>query len=233
MINDNSAKVFPNKIVIELHYLPCIDYIAALASFENVIFEVNENFQKQTYRNRCYVSGANKMETLIVPLVRREGKVAVKDVRIDYSEAWTRVHWGCLQSAYGKSPYFEHYAPYFQQVYARKPVFLTDLNFGLLTICLDKLRINIKKSYSLSYIEDSTDIYDARNQINNKKNREKYIFTDNKPYYQTFGKGFLPNLSVADLLFNTGPEAGQTIFPVTKMSKQVNLNKQEKIFVTA
>lgn len=233
MINDNSETVEPKSVVVELHYLPCIDYIAALAQFENVIFEVNEYFQKQTYRNRCYLSGANKMETLIVPLIHGGKKALLKDVQIDYSESWTRVHWNCIKSAYGKSPFFEYYAHDFERVYEKKEKFLVDLNFNLLTICLDKLHLHPIKSYSLSYIEKSDEVFDARNAINNKKNRENYKFTLNRPYYQTFGKGFLPNLSVADLLFNTGPEAGKVIFPLTKSSNLENLNKQEKIFVKA
>jgi len=233
MINNQSELVDNNTILLELHYLPCIDYFAALAPFQNIVLEVNENFQKQSYRNRCYVSGANKMETMIIPLLQGGRKKVMKEIQIDYSEAWTRIHWGCLQSAYGKSPYFEHYAPYFEKAYQKKHKYLVDLNFELLTICLNKLNLKQTKSYSLSYFDQSYDIFDARNRFDNKKNRENYIFTDNRPYYQTFGKGFLPNLSIVDLIFNTGPEAGFYIFPSTHYSKPANLNKQEKIFVKA
>jgi hypothetical protein len=233
MINEPSELVDYKTILLELHYLPCIDYFAALAPFQNVILEVNEKFQKQTYRNRCYVSGANKIETLIVPLVEGGRNKVLKDIRIDYSEAWTRIHWGCLKSAYGKSPYFEHYGPYFEKVYLSKPRYLIDLNFELLTICLDKLGIKQVKSYSLSYFQQSNDYFDIRNRLDNKKNRENYIFTDNRPYYQTFGKGFLPNLSIVDLLFNTGPEAGKVLFPSPHTSRIAILNKQEKIIVKA
>lgn len=213
MMNVNSDLNKPSTILLELHYLPCIDYFAALQSAPHVILDVHEHFQKQSYRNRCYVSGANKMETLIVPLVEGGRRKALKEVKIDYSESWVRVHWGCLRSAYGKSPYFEYYAPYFESVYQKKPTFLIDLNYELLTICLKRLRIQPNLTYSLSYSEALTGEFDARNTINNKKQRENYLYTTEKPYYQTFGKGFLANLSIVDLLFNTGPEAGQFIFP--------------------
>ena len=120
-----------NSVLLPLHYLPNLEYFAYLGSFENCIIEGGEYYVRQTYRNRCTVLTTNKVDTLTVPVIKGRTKVLMRDVEIDYNQDWIRRHWGCITSAYAKSPYFEYYAPDFRQIYENRPQYLFDLNEGL------------------------------------------------------------------------------------------------------
>ncbi|MBB5286928.1 hypothetical protein HNQ92_005090 [Rhabdobacter roseus] len=195
-------------VLIELHYLPCLDYFACLLSHRAVWLEAHESYPKQTYRNRCRVLTTNKVDTLTVPVQAGRSRQLMRDVKIDYGQAWIRRHWGCFRAAYGKSPFFEYYAPELEAVFQQKPIFLADLNERLLTICLRLLGITKNVQYTLSYEKEATStIFDARSLISDKNGPESTIFMKKVPYYQTFGNDFLTNLSIVDLLFNQGPEA--------------------------
>jgi hypothetical protein len=219
-------QVFPPGVVVELHYLPCIEFFACLRQFEEVHLETRELYVKQTYRNRCHVLTANKVDRLTVPVQHSGTKQLVSEVRIDYSQGWVRRHWGCLQSAYGKSPFFEYYADELQAVFARKPEYLYELNHALLSLCLKYLGIKKNLVYTLSYQSHvKKTLFDARSLINDKKGEDNSIFYKKVPYYQTFGNDFVPNLSIIDLLFNKGPEARQILAQSTVPAYKAQLNK--------
>jgi len=111
-------------ILIELHYLPCLEYFIQLVQSENICLEAHENFQKQTYRNRFSILTANKIDTLSVPVLKSNSKQLIREVEIDYTQLWQKIHRRAIQSAYGKAPYYEYYADYFKQLYDKKPRFL-------------------------------------------------------------------------------------------------------------
>jgi hypothetical protein len=200
------------EVLLDLHYLPGLEYFACLNSFEKICIESHEVFLKQTYRNRCYVLTANKVDILTVPVQTPSGKIPVRDVRIDYSQGWIRRHWGCLQSAYGKSPFFEYYSDDLKAIYHKKPTFLFDLNRELLTLCLKFIGLKKEVTYTLSYQSYVRNtLFDARSLISDKKGPNNFTFYKKTPYYQTFGNDFVPNLSIIDLLFNKGPESRQIL----------------------
>jgi hypothetical protein len=192
-------------VLMELHYLPCLEYFTSLLNAELVILEYQENYPKQTMRNRCYVKTANKTDLLTVPVLK--GAELARDVRIDYGQEWRKRHWGCFQSAYGKSPFFEYYAPELKSVYNKQPTFLFDLNFDLLTVCLRflGLRKNIAANMAYSAVMSEAQ-EDKRSKISGLTDSEG-LFYKSVPYYQTFGNDFVSNLSIVDLLFNQGPES--------------------------
>lgn len=195
-----------------VHYLPCLEYFTCLMQAGNAILESRENFQKQTLRNRCYVKTANGTEMLTVPLIRPAGKIQIRDIRIDYGQMWQKKHWRCLTSAYSNSPFFEYYAPDFLKVFESRPAYLFDLNLHLLTLCLELLKVKIEFSHNLSYDpKPKYPVFDARSCITDKKNVNRYQFYQPYPYYQTFGNDFSENLSIADLIFNMGPEASEVL----------------------
>lgn len=196
-----------SRVLLELHYLPCLEYFSCLLQFDELILEAHEPYIRQTYRNRCRVLTANKVDVLTVPVQNRGNGCAIKDVRIDYSQDWHRRHWGCLQSAYGRSPYFEHYAPAIEKVYHKKMPFLFDFNLELLTLCLHHLGVRKGLATTLSYLVMDFDLYNATSVINVKKKSHGSVFYSTLPYQQTFGNDFVPNLSIVDLLFNKGPES--------------------------
>jgi WbqC-like protein family len=189
-------------MIIDAHYLPCIEYFAVISDFGTVCLEVHENYQKQTYRNRCKILTTNKIDDLVIPVSKNKPKEIVKNIRIDYKQDWTRQHLGAIKAAYGKAPFFEHFFDYFRIVFEQKPDFLIDFNYELLTVCLKLMKIKKKIVFSenyQSYMEN-----DFRGQINPKNwiHESKYYKTE--PYIQNFGQNFVPNLSIIDLLMCQG-----------------------------
>ncbi len=170
--------------------------------------EAHEHFPKQTYRNRCHILTANGMDTLIVPVIHSGKKIPVREVRIDYSQSWVKRHWGALVSAYAKAPYFEYFGSDFERIFQKKPLFLFDLNWELLTICLKLLRIRPTIRLTETYrtaLESGQ--YDGLSVIHPKKEFRHNNLYNPVVYQQNFGHEFVPNLSVIDLLMCQGAEA--------------------------
>jgi hypothetical protein len=202
----------PSQLLIELPFLPCLDFFAGMLTHDKVLIEAHEQYQKQSYRNRCYVLTANKIDCLTVPVAGSTNRQPIRDVRIDNGVAWQNRHWRCLESAYKKAPFFEYYAPDFEAVYRRNWTFLFDLSFEMLTICRQlvgiKTPLNLTECYSK---EPPIGVFDARSTMNSRNWAETQLFYHPKPYIQNFGSQFVPNLSILDLLFCEGPNAKKII----------------------
>lgn len=195
-------------IELEIQYLPSVAYFVYMLDCDEVVLNIAEQYRKQTYRNRCMVLTANKIDTLTVPVKHWESGTSTADIEIDYTQPWIRRHLGCLRSAYGKSPYFEYYFHEFEKIYAKKPRFLVELNYELLTICLRLVGVKVNLTYNLSgVVLDKKDIFDAKYLINSKNEDNSAVFFKPEKYYQTFGNDFVSNLSIVDLIFNMGPES--------------------------
>jgi hypothetical protein len=200
------------KIVVELHYLASVEYYANLLQYDEIIIEAHENFIKSTNRNRCYIAGANGKLRLTIPLKHgRDQKALYRNIEIDHTERWRAIHWNSIISAYKHAPYFEHYAPYFEPFYiGTHPVSkLFDWNLQLLQLTLKLLKAEQKVSFTSTYqkiIPTGSD--DCRNR--------QYIPDAVTEYHQVFieRNGFLPYLSILDLLMNKGNETKQYL---TKM----------------
>jgi hypothetical protein len=195
--------------LMEVHYLPPLEFFTCLLKYSKLHLEQHEYYQKQTFRNRCLILASNKIDTLSVPVQDGRSKILVRDLRIEYRQDWVRRHWGAIQSAYGKSAYFEFYAEPFERALRREPAFLLDLNSELLTICLDFLKIDKTKLQWTERYEspDYQHTEDLRSLITPKQSYQTRTFYQAVPYRQTFGNDFEPNLSIIDLLFCQGPRA--------------------------
>ncbi len=200
------------SILIEAQYLPPIAYFAAIRDSSTIIIEKHEHFQKQTYRNRCYLLSSQGKETLILPLTSKHGNVSITDIKIDYSQKWLNHHWRSIQSAYGRAPFFEYYSHDLEKVLFARHVFLYDLNYQLLSMCLKWLKWNMTLKESLSY-EKKIDLslMDLRSLINPKKSDIEGKFYNPVAYTQVFGSTFVKNLSLIDLIFCEGPAASQIV----------------------
>ncbi|NIJ51985.1 WbqC family protein [Dyadobacter arcticus] len=197
-----------NEVRIELQYLPCLEYFTCILQHDRIFIDVDERYVKQTYRNRCNVLTTNKIDVLTVPVRGYDAASPTKDILIDYNQDWIRRHLGCFKSAYGKSPFYEFYAPELIDIYHKRLPFLVDLNYELLTICLRLVGIKKEVKYNLSGDEKGVKrLVDAVSVINNQKSHKSPKYYQPVPYYQTFGNDFISNLSIVDLLFNMGPEA--------------------------
>ncbi len=192
-------------LLIELQYLPCLEYFTELLQHDTIYLEAWENFQKQSYRNRCAILTTNKIDVLSVPVQKSNSKTLIRDLEIDHSQPWQKIHWRAIQSAYGKAPYYEYFSDYFNALYDKKTRFLWDLNLEALTICLKLLQIEKKVLFTTEYNKEGEIpvkmISDKRSLIHPKKTGEMAGIR----YPQVFGRDFVPNLSIVDLLFNEGP----------------------------
>ena len=191
--------------LLDLHYFPSIEYFVLLSNYEKVQVEAHENYEKQSYRNRCYILGSNKIQALTVPVLNGNSKVIVKDIKIDYSQKWLNIHWRSIASAYGKSPFFMFYGDYFEKIIYKKYEFLYDLNFELLLLLIKFLGLKTRIETTSVYQKDvGTEFLDLRSTIHPKTDfKENGFFTPYR-YNQIFGREFVNNLSILDLLFCEG-----------------------------
>ena len=201
------------SLLIEPHYFPSVAYVALLAQHTENKLEVYEHYPKQTYRNRCYIQGANRVQLLSVPVKKTSGKVLTKDVVIDNSVAWRHHHWRTIRSAYGNAPFFDFFASDFHDMLFQKSHFLIDLTIPILTKCLEILQLpNSRLTHSPHYQKVLTGgSFDARNVFRTALPPTWPTFFRPMPYPQVFGKDFVPNLSVIDLLFCEGSQANSII----------------------
>lgn len=194
-------------LLTELMYHPPIQYFAQALRTDGLLLERHENYSKQSYRNRCHVRTPQGMAPLSVPVLRggSKDKTPIAEIEIDYSQKWDKVHWRTIQAAYGRAPYFEFYSDYLQEVYARQPKYLFDLNIDFLRLYLKFLKLERPITYTDSYqTEQPGGVLDFRNRVHPK------IIHDNlyvQPYTQVFGKQFVQDLSIIDLLFTQGPRS--------------------------
>lgn len=184
-------------MTLPCYYLPPVSWFAAAKGNEPISIEVQENFQKQTCRNRCYIDSPNGKLALTVPIDKsnfsEKGKCLMKDIMISRQFDWRHQHWYAFESSYFNSPFFEFLQDDFRPIYDKEWKYIVDLNEELIMKCLELLELDnsVFRTESFENCMLTTETH---------KQRE---------YYQVFKKkhGFIENLSIIDLLFNMGPEA--------------------------
>ena len=201
-----------SAVVLESHYFPCIQYFTKLMLADIAYIEQHEHYVKGSYRNRCHIAGANSMLRLSIPLQKgKNQQMPIKEVRIAYDEPWQTQHWMTIQSAYRKAPFFEYYSDIFYLFFEKRYEFLWDFNMAILKECLNLLQFSVKIALTSSYENIyTTNTKDYRNVISPKFQRQKEDECFSPVMYaQLFEEryGFLPNLSILDLLFCAGPQS--------------------------
>jgi hypothetical protein len=182
---------------------------ACIAQADSFVFEKEDNYQKQTYRTRQYIYGANGKLLLNIPIKHRENKTdqhqKYKDIRIENAFKWQRLHWKSLEAAYRTSPFFEFYEDEFAPLFEKKANFLMDFNLMATKIIFECLQLDFSFEITEEFKLKPEDYNDKRHLVNSKRksavNLEEYIQVFQAKY------GYISNLSILDLLFNTGPSA--------------------------
>jgi hypothetical protein len=200
----------PGKILLSAAYLPPVDYFSLIAGADEVFIESNENYIKQSYRNRCYIVTPAGRQMLSVPVLEgSRHKIPITQVRIDYSKRWQQVHIRALTSCYKSSPFFDYYFDSIEEIISADYEFLFQLNISLIKALLVKLNLDRPLLFTTSFEPPENKPFDYRNQIH----PDKQPLVTSKEYYQVFNqnKTFYPNLSIVDLIFNMGPDASRYI----------------------
>jgi hypothetical protein len=195
------------KILLHPSYFPSISHFAAIAQSDKVTFEIEDNFQKQTNRNRTYIYSPNGIQMLNIPIKHTKlHHQKTKDIKIEPEFDWQKQHFKSLEAAYRSSPFFEFFEDDLLPIFQKKHTFLMDLNMEAFEIICKCLRMKIEYDKTIEYFHDINDsqVSDFRYLINGKK--DNFVFEN---YTQVFDDkhGFINNLSVLDLLFNEGKYA--------------------------
>jgi len=183
---------------MQIHYLPNIAYFQELLSQDEYIFHLKDVYSRRTYRNRAEIMGPNGKLILTIPTIKlNPNEREYENIKLSYSESWLKQHWKSFESSYRRSIYFEYYEDKFRDLYDR-PKFehLWEFNFELINRIGGILKLN--KEFTLNKDEESPKMV-------------SYALKNKKEYAQVFSNkhAFEPNLSVLDLIFNTGPQAIQ------------------------
>ena len=193
------------NLLIHPNYLPAISQLKLIIDSKKLIFEINDNFQKQTHRNRTYIYGANGLLLLSIPVIHsQKNRKKFKDVKIAYDYDWLTQHLKSFQISYRSSPFFEYYEDKLVDLYVRREKYLYDFNLRSIDVLFDMLQINLEYDFTKEYSEQYSDILDYRNNYEKLNSSFKI-----KEYTQVFESkhGYIENLSALDLIFNEGPNA--------------------------
>jgi hypothetical protein len=202
-------------MIQHLHYFPCINAFAVMIQQPTLLFDLSLPFKRSSFRNRTIIAGATGSITLSIPIIGgRSIKLPYKEVEIDYNNNWQRDHLRTLCTAYGNSPFFMFYKDELEKIYDEKPKYLFQWNLLCVEWIFKKIKLEI--SIETDNNQSSTDIrldqlieFLPQNYLNISKDlilKYHQVFEDKT--------GFLPNLSILDLLFNKGPQSKQLLFNI-------------------
>lgn len=202
-------------MVQHLHYFPCINAFAVMIQQPILLFHLSMPYKRSTFRNRTIIAGATGPITLSIPIIGgRSIKLPYNEVEIDYNNNWQRDHFRTLSTVYGNSPFFMFYKDELEIIFEQKPKFLYQWNL----LCIQWVFKKIKLEISIETNEKSNFNSISFNQLNEilPQNYSSILKDLILKYHQVFEDktGFLPNLSVLDLLFNKGPQSKQLLLNI-------------------
>lgn len=205
--------VLTKNAAIEAQFFPPVGFFSVYNGFNQIYLLKSERFEKQTYRSRCRILGSNKVQNLTVPVQKGKTQLISGQVQVIYRDNWQVQHLRTIAAAYGRAPYFDHYFPQVEKLMLAQHGSI--YQFNLSTIRWAEKQLGIESALEWEADSESFDGANLRSiihpkraytvEVNGETIRDK---THLKSYFQCFDhSGFVPNLSILDLLFNMGPEA--------------------------
>ena len=208
------------SILLSTAYFPPISWVATLLRSGLAHIEAQETYAKQSYRNRCYIYGPNGMQSLIVPVSKPSGnKSKTGDVLIAPEIKWKKLHWRAIETAYNTSPFFLFYRDQIDEVLFASHFHLITFNHDIIKLLVELLGIRVSMVTTSVFEKEPDELYDLRNRIHPKKT---FLHNTSFPAYtQVFSSkyGFIPDLSIIDLLFNEGPASIDYLNKITESLK--------------
>ncbi|MFT5103452.1 MAG: hypothetical protein ACI86C_001106 [Candidatus Latescibacterota bacterium] len=202
--NLKPSKIILMKVLLHPTYFPSIVQMAAVAQAKAVVFEVHDNYQKQTYRNRAYIATSTGKLLLNIPIEHsKDGtRLRYNEVQTEDSSPWQSQHWKSLETAYRTSPYFEFYEDELKSLFTGDASKLMAHNFEVFELVCELIGLEVEHSKSTEYFREP-----KQKDLRYLANVKREINIELIPYTQVFGSnhGFLSNLSILDLIFNEGP----------------------------
>jgi len=190
------------NIILYPSYFPSISHFVAIAQAKMVTFEMEDNYQKQTNRNRMYIYSPNGIQLLNIPIKHSQSPhQKTKEVRIESAFDWQKQHFKSLEAAYRTSPFFEYFEDDLAPIFQKKYTFLMDLNLESMAIVSKFLGLEFDYDETSEFFHQIPEKEDYRYLINGKKDTAQF-----EQYTQVFDDkhSYLNNLSSLDLLFNEG-----------------------------
>jgi hypothetical protein len=209
------------KLILPIAWFPSVEYFICILKADEVFIEKHEYYIKQTYRNRMNIYSPNGLLSLSVPVIKVNGnKTLINDICISYTSGWQTIHWRSIETAYNSSPFFLYYkdeiSPFFNQHFDK----LFEYDLYILQKLMELIGIKKEIKFTEKFIMDTdkaclvstNDLINLRNNFTPKKSIQHSAFNiQHFEYIQVYNKkyGFLPNLSILDLLFNLGPSTSK------------------------
>ncbi len=193
-------------LYISSYFAPVTHWIP-MANGDEIMWENHDHYQKQTYRNRMYIYGANGPLMLSIPIkhLGKEGHQKTNAVKIENAFPWQQQHWKSIETAYRASPFFEFYEDQIKPLYNQQFEKLFDFNLACFRVATKLLGFEDTLGFTSHYEKTIQKFNDQRSLINAKS----IAGTTHTPYYQQFENkhGFISNLSILDLIFHEGTNA--------------------------
>lgn len=215
---------FEDTVLAELPYWPSVSYLAKITIHKRLLLEKCEHFVKSSNRNRCFIGSANGIQLLTIPIAGgRSHKQPYAETLIDQRLPWQRQHWHAIESAYGKSAFFEYYQHELRKLYELSPPNLWEFNEQLLHWLLKKLQMEVEVDYTKTY-DKTAACLDARTS---KGPLQRLL----PSYYQVFAdkNGFLTDLAGIDLLLNLGPKAAKAYLLAVQLASTSKIDDPKEI----
>jgi hypothetical protein len=211
---------FCGDIHLPTAYFPPVSYFVHLLRHETIYIEQMETFPKQTYRNRCEIMTAAGKSRLIVPITKPQGNhTLTRDIRICYREPWREQHWKTLQTAYSSSPFYSYYADSIRPLFESPEPSLLTHNQAILQTISRLIGIDLPVEITTDYMKEPLERSDYRKKFS-PKSKSQVIEFPRYPQVFEYKYGFIPDLSLLDLLFNMGPETVMYIKKLATDSRQ-------------